>query len=100
MENPLYQLYLQNAAAFATGYWLLGLMATILPLLLITLTLKLGKFANDGLPENANTMLGIIVSIIFSALGVIVGAITLVNAIPATFTPELWALSKVASCLP
>lgn len=74
------------------------LASVIVPLLILRLVALRGKFGNDGLPLNTTTTIAGIMYLIAQFLGVIMAIISLGNAIPATFTPALWALSKVTGC--
>lgn len=94
MDDPVYQLYLQNATAYAIGYWLLALLAVVFPLLLWQLSMKRGRFSPiDGLPENATAVAILVGNAAAIVTGAILLIISLASAIPPTFTPELWALS-------
>lgn len=94
MDDPVYQLYLQSATAYAIGYWLLALLSVVFPLLLWQLSMKRGRFSPiDGLPENGSTVFILVCNAVAIVTGVVTLIVGLASAIPPTFTPALWALS-------
>ncbi len=97
MEN-YYQLYLDSAQMYALGYWLLFATSVVVPLLILLALVRRGKFGNDGLPVDSSSTTGAIVYCVAQIFGIIVAVNSIINAIPATFTPALWALSKVTGC--
>ncbi len=97
MEN-YYQLYLDSAQMYALGYWLLFAASVIVPWLILRVLIKYGKFGSDGLPVDTNTGVGFAVFAVSMVMGILLGVNAVLNAIPATFVPALWSLSKVTGC--
>ena len=93
-----YELYLQSASMYALGYWIVLALSVVVPLVVFRLTMRWGKFGTDGLLDNASAVMGLSAFIVTVLFGVVFSVISLTNAIPATFAPAIWALSRVTGC--